>query len=248
MRKEGDDRIWCHQERLAVRLRGPQRLHGDPRRCARFVLDDNRLAETALQLLAHKARSDIDGTAGWKSDQDLDRPGRPGRLGLRGNGLGNEHVFELLEAPCLGRLTELGLTGNRFDEEAVRALANCPRLANLKKLRVMYNERLRAEAFLALASSPYLDNLEHLEWTGWVDEAGAQALLDSPHFRNLRYVYGVPYENLPGPLRERMRGSASADGAGRLRERNRSAGCRKDALVGAPGEMVSLQERATRTG
>src|ERR1700680_3788162 len=74
MREERDDCVWCHQERLAVRLRGPQRLHGDPRGCARFILDDDGLAETALQLLAHKARSDIDGTPGWKSDQDLDRP------------------------------------------------------------------------------------------------------------------------------------------------------------------------------
>jgi uncharacterized protein (TIGR02996 family) len=132
-------------------------------------------------------------------------PGRLTALGLLGNGLRNEHVLELLEAPCLGRLTDLGLTGNRFDEEAVRALANFPRLANLQKLRLMYNERLRDEALVALASSPYLGNLEHLEWTGWVREAGARAILDSPHFRKLRYLYSAGYDALPAPLRERMK-------------------------------------------
>jgi hypothetical protein len=157
--------------------------------------------------LANLLRLDLNlfGPAGALALARSPHLGRLTALGLIGNGLQNEHVLELLETPCLSRLTELWLTGNRFDDEAVRALANCPRLANVKKLRLMYNENLRAGGFLALASSPYLDNLEHLEWTGWVDEAGVQALLDSPHFRKLRYVYGVPYANLPGPLRERMK-------------------------------------------
>jgi uncharacterized protein (TIGR02996 family) len=131
--------------------------------------------------------------------------GRLTALGLLGNGLRNKHVFELLEAPCLGQLTDLGLTGNWFDDEAVRALANCPRLANLMKLRLLHNDGVRDEALVALASSPHLSNLEHLEWAGWVREAGAQALLDSPHLRNLRYIYGVPYDQLSAPLRERMK-------------------------------------------
>jgi hypothetical protein len=131
--------------------------------------------------------------------------GRLTALGLIGDGLRNEHVVELLEAPCLGRLTDLGLTGNWFDEGAVRALANCPRLANLTKLRLMYNDALDDAALVALASSPYLEKVEHLEWVGRVGEAGALALLDSPHFRKLRYTYGLPYDHLPAPLRERMR-------------------------------------------
>jgi uncharacterized protein (TIGR02996 family) len=131
--------------------------------------------------------------------------GRLTTLGLLGNALGNEHVFELLEAPCLGQLTDLGLTGNRFDEVAVLALANCPRLGNLKTLRLMYNYLLHDEALAALASSPYLGNLEHLEWSGHGGEAGVQALLDSPHFCKLRYVYGLPYQNLSPALRDRMK-------------------------------------------
>jgi hypothetical protein len=135
-------------------------------------------------------------------------------LALLGNDLENQHVLELLEAPCLGQLTELGLTGNWLDDEAVRALANCPRLANVKKLRLMANHRLGDAGLVTLAASPYLGNLEHLEWTGHGGEAGVQALLDSPHLRKLRFIYGAPYGQLPAPLRQRLKERFALSGHG----------------------------------
>jgi uncharacterized protein (TIGR02996 family) len=132
--------------------------------------------------------------------------GRLTALGLLGSGLRDEHVVELLEAPCLGQLTDLGLTGNSFTVESVRALASCPRLANLRKLRLGHNNGLREGALAALAPSPYLVNLEDLEWNGgFLREADAEAILASPHLRKLRCLYGVSCYFLSELLRERMR-------------------------------------------
>ncbi|HZY89423.1 MAG TPA: hypothetical protein VFE78_31665, partial [Gemmataceae bacterium] len=105
-----------------------------------------------------------------------------------------------------GQLTDLGLTGNSFTVESVRALASCPRLANLRKLRLGHNNGLREGALAALAPSPYLVNLEDLEWNGgFLQKADAEAILASPHLRKLRCLYGVSCYFLSELLRERMR-------------------------------------------
>jgi uncharacterized protein (TIGR02996 family) len=114
-------------------------------------------------------------------------------------------VTKLAESPALGSLTTLELRAARPDLASAAALAQSPHLANLKKLRLLYNEHLRAPALVTLAASPYLGNLEHLECAGRVNADDAQAFLDSPHLPRLRYIHGMWFAHLPSPLRERMR-------------------------------------------
>jgi hypothetical protein len=100
--------------------------------------------------------------------------------GIQGTGL-----KALRAAPFADKLTDLDLRCNFLRDEGAEALASVS-LPNLRKLSLRYND-IGQPGVVALASSPLLTGLSHLDLIGNpLTDAGVQALAQSPHLTRLR--------------------------------------------------------------
>jgi uncharacterized protein (TIGR02996 family) len=129
-------------------------------------LGHNRLTQAALRSLASASRL-----------------GNLERLDLRYNPL-KDGAALLLESAHLARLTALGVSQCGLRPAAVEALAACPGLSRLRELDLSRN--LVGPAAVALARSPHLANLTHLNLAdAHIEGPGLIALAESPHLANL---------------------------------------------------------------
>jgi hypothetical protein len=81
VRVDGDLAGRRQQQRVAVRLRAHGHFRPPHAACPRRVLDDERLAEGGLQLVAEDASDGVDAAAGRERHDQLDGP--TGIIGLR---------------------------------------------------------------------------------------------------------------------------------------------------------------------
>jgi uncharacterized protein (TIGR02996 family) len=72
-------------------------------------------------------------------------------------------AVELVRSPHLSRLRSLSLPLQDLDDAFVEALAACPALASLRRLELYPNNRIGDAGARALLSSPHLPALEHVE-------------------------------------------------------------------------------------
>jgi hypothetical protein len=134
-------------------------------------------------------------------------------LDLAGNGeAGSAGFNELLTAPFLPQLRSLNLSALKLPMGSLKAIAACPALTNLRHLALNFNGELDEQEVVALAESPYLNNLLSLELIhGRLGLVGLKALYQSPRVNNL----------LALALSDRMTGIPEADDlffSSRLRE------------------------------
>jgi hypothetical protein len=78
MRTERERTVERHQHRVAVRRRLGDEVRGGRTPCRGPVLDDDRLPDPVLELVADDARQHVDRAAGGRGDDELDRLVRPG--------------------------------------------------------------------------------------------------------------------------------------------------------------------------
>ncbi len=93
-------------------------------------------------------------------------------------------VLEIASAREFARLTILSLFAEDIDCQGAAAIVNSPTLAKLRDLRL--GQRIADAGFRAIASSPYLLELESLQLSGTLDDdETAKLLADSPHMAKL---------------------------------------------------------------
>jgi hypothetical protein len=107
-----------------------------------------------------------------------------------------ERMRALLAPGNLTNLDGLGFAGG-VDDDAVRVLAQAdlPRLTALgvHEVRMRDDPLLTPAAFVALAGSPLLGRLQHLDLLGdWVEDDGLGALAGSPRAAGLKSLYLAP--------------------------------------------------------
>jgi uncharacterized protein (TIGR02996 family) len=107
-----------------------------------------------------------------------------------------ERVRALLAPGNLTSLEGLGFAGGA-DDDAVRVLAQAdlPRLTTLavQEVRLRDDPLLTPAALVALAGSPLLGRLQHLDLFGdWVEDDGLGALAGSPRAAGLKSLYLAP--------------------------------------------------------
>jgi uncharacterized protein (TIGR02996 family) len=109
------------------------------------------------------------------------------RLNLSHSGVGDRGAEVVARRPHLANLTDLGLFRSRIGPEGAAALADSALLAGLTYLSLGGN-RLGDSGAIALAAAPGATGLYFLD-VGWgVGQAGAEALLRSPHLSGLCYL------------------------------------------------------------
>jgi hypothetical protein len=104
----------------------------------------------------------------------------------------DDNLENLLRCPHLAQLKRLDLNGTQFQNRHVEAIANSPFLAGLTQLHIGEgtgrNGSFGDDAYVALASSPYLRHLRTLELMGgcYSTEVGIRALVQSPVVSKVR--------------------------------------------------------------
>jgi len=112
-------------------------------------------------------------------------------LDLQGLWLGDEGVAHLAKATGFPRLQRLSLWGNDLTSRGVRSLAESPFVSSIRELSLRSNPEIDDEGALALARSPYIENLIGLDLDhGWnrVSREGLDSLRRAP---NLRLLGGI---------------------------------------------------------
>jgi uncharacterized protein (TIGR02996 family) len=155
-------------------------------------------------------------------------------LDLRGGSYGDASVVALTRSKHLTRLVTLDLSSNKLTDAALETLAAWPGLESIKSLNLSHNSDVTARGIAALLRAPNFQPIhlglrgtgagddgakELARWPGLaniidldlsyarVGDAGASAMADSPHWRDIWYL--------------RLRGSEpfGEDSAQRLRSR-----------------------------
>jgi Leucine-rich repeat (LRR) protein len=110
-------------------------------------------------------------------------------LDLQRNLLDDTGAVLLADAPLLGQLRQLNLGNNDIGVAGIRTLARSPHAADLTTLQLGPGRGLGDGAAEALAESPYLRRLAHLDLSLWGGEhltaAGLGRLAGSPNFESL---------------------------------------------------------------
>lgn len=104
-----------------------------------------------------------------------------------GDSFGAAGVEAIIHSPTMTNLKSFVLDRPGNGYECVNAIAGCPNVASWRELDLICP--VGVEGVEALASSPYLANLESLSiFDGSVGESGLYALLRSPYMKNLRQL------------------------------------------------------------
>lgn len=102
--------------------------------------------------------------AGIRAILDSEKLGRLQSFGLTESWDSSMTLRALLQIESLQRLTTLSLSNSlEISSESLMEIANCPHLCNLKVLRI-YLRNATEPGAKAILQSPYLQNLERLQW------------------------------------------------------------------------------------
>ena len=96
-------------------------------------------------------------------------------------------MSRLVKCPALKQVTHLNLVWGDLTHRGVAMLARCPDSTHLKTLELRYHYNSTDEGIHALAQSPYITQLEHLDVSQTASSAeGFKALAGSPFSKHLK--------------------------------------------------------------